>query len=215
MTLKELKSLCSNGEGQYVEFKQNINHPDQIVEEVIGFANATGGSLLIGVNDMGELTGLKYAEDDAIFIDAYLNKKIEPAPPFNYDIVPINKKKSIIHLQVRSGDNKPYGFLRGNDKIKKVFYRVDDQCLQASRELKNILRYASSEKGQIIKYTELEDSILKLFNDAACLTKKQIKQKINFNSRKISDCLVRLVTAGVLKIIPAIDDDLYEFNYQS
>jgi len=213
MTLKELKLLCKDGEGQYIEFKQNANHPDQIVEEVVGFANSKGGSLLVGVADNGTPSGLKFAEDDAIFLTDYIRKNILPKPLFDYILIPVTKAKSVIQFKVQAGNNKPYGLKRGN--TRKVLYRVDDLCIQASRELKNILRSTNHSKGQIIRYTELENEILKIIEQGVRLSKRQISQKINFGSRKISDCLVRLVSAGVLNIIPAVDDDLYEYHDQS
>ena len=78
MTLKELKALCKGGEGQYVEFKQNANEPNQIVEEVVGFANSKGGSLLVGVDDNGNAAGLKFAEDDAVYLTDYIKNNVEP-----------------------------------------------------------------------------------------------------------------------------------------
>ena len=213
MTLKELKVLCKAGEGQFVEFKQNANHPNQIVEEVVGFANSKGGSLLVGVDDNGKAVGLKFAEDDAIYLTDYINNNVNPPPPFEYSLITINKAKSVIQFRIQSGNKKPYGLIRG--KTKKVFYRLDDLCIQASRELKNILRSANFKRGQTIRYTELENEILKLIEQEVRLSKKQINQKIKFGSRKISDCLVRLVSARIIKIIPAVDDDLYEYHDQS
>ena len=213
MTLKELKVLCKGGEGQYVEFKQNANHPDQIIEEVVGFANSKGGNLLVGVDDNGNAGGLKFAEDDAIFLTAYINKNVDPQPVFDYSFIAVNKSKSVIQFKIQSGNKKPYG-LKKRD-TKKVFYRIDDLCIQASRELKNILRNSNHSRGQIIKYTELENQLLKIIEPGMQLSKVQISEKMKFASRQISDCLVRLVTARVLKIIPAVDDDLYEYHDQS
>jgi predicted HTH transcriptional regulator len=212
-TLKEVKSLCQGGEGQYVEFKQNANHPNQIAEEVVGFANSKGGSLLVGVDDKGVALGLKFAEDDAIFLTEYINKNIEPKPPYNYTLISINKSKSVILFNISSGNEKPYGIKKGTGK--KVLYRIDDLCIQASRELKNILRSNTYGTGQTIRYTEIEDQILKILKPGIPLNKAQISQNIDFASRKISDCLVRLVSAGILNIIPAVGHDLYEFHDQS
>jgi predicted HTH transcriptional regulator len=213
MALKEVKSLCRGGEGQFIEFKQNANHPNQIAEEVVGFANAKGGSLLVGVDDKGTALGLKFAEDDAIFLTDYINKNVEPKPPYTSSLISINKTKSVILFKIQSGSEKPYGVKKG--AVKKVFYRVDDLCIQASRELKNILRSTTYGAGQTIRYTEIEDQILKIVKPGMRMNKAQISQNLDFSSRKISDCLVRLVSAGVLNIIPAVGHDLYEFHDRS
>lgn len=213
MNLRELKALCKSGEGQYVEFKQNANHPNQIVEEVVGFANSKGGNLLVGVDDTGNPYGLKFAEADAIYLTDYINKNIDPQPDFEYSLIAINKSKSVIKFKIKSGNKKPYGFKKGD--AKKVFYRVDDLCIQASRELKNILRNNMYGRGQTIRYTDLENKVLKVIEQGKRLSKSEISKEVKFNSRSISDCLVRLVSAGIIKIIPAVDDDLYEYHDQS
>jgi predicted HTH transcriptional regulator len=213
MTLKELKAFCKSGEGQYLEFKQNANHPEQVLEEVVGFANSTGGNLLVGIADNGNTTGLKFAEGDVEFLNEQIRINITPSVPYSFDIISINKSKSVIKFNIKSGSEKPYGLRKGNSK--KVFYRVNDLCIQASRELKNILRSTTHSNGQTIKYTELENKILKIIEHGIRLTKNQITKKAEFSSRRVSECLVRLVSAGILKIIPAVDNDLYEYHKQS
>lgn len=66
---QSLPSLIANGENEFVEFKSSLRHDyrqvktDKNLEHVIlksiaGFLNANGGTLIIGVNDDGEILGL-------------------------------------------------------------------------------------------------------------------------------------------------------------
>ena len=66
---QSLPSLIENGENEFVEFKSSLRHDyrqvktDKNLEHVIlksiaGFLNANGGTLIIGVNDDGEILGL-------------------------------------------------------------------------------------------------------------------------------------------------------------
>lgn len=68
---EELPSLIKNGEGKHLEFKASVrwdfhqNKPNRALETVVaktiaGFMNHHGGSLLIGVTDDGEISGLEY-----------------------------------------------------------------------------------------------------------------------------------------------------------
>jgi len=214
MTTDELKAICKNGETQFVEFKTNANKPDQIIEEIVGFANSKGGSLFVGIDDDGALTGLKFAEDDAIFLIDYFKKNIDPIPQFEEEVIPISKKKSVLCFKVQSGDQKPYAVMNHNSSGTKVYFRVDDECLQASRELKSILKGNRLNKGRVIKYHDLENEVLKIVESHQPVSKKVILNHSSFTSRKISDCLIRLVLVGVLKIIPTPKQDLYEFSKQ-
>lgn len=68
---KDLRALISHGESAVVEFKSTFrwdlkeSRPNKALEEVImktlaGFMNGEGGSLIIGVSDDGEITGLEH-----------------------------------------------------------------------------------------------------------------------------------------------------------
>lgn len=66
---QSIPSLIASGESEFVEFKSSLRHDyrqiktDKNLEHVIlksiaGFLNAKGGTLIIGVNDDGEILGL-------------------------------------------------------------------------------------------------------------------------------------------------------------
>ncbi|MCK5704374.1 MAG: ATP-binding protein, partial [Cyclobacteriaceae bacterium] len=69
MKLPELEYLVRNGEGQLLEFKLKASFPEKIVKEMVAFANSNGGQLLIGVDDDGRISGLKFAEEDKFVIE--------------------------------------------------------------------------------------------------------------------------------------------------
>lgn len=58
----QLRRLVMEGEGQHLEFKRKVSHPEKIVREMIAFANSEGGTILIGVDDDGLLAGVKYPD---------------------------------------------------------------------------------------------------------------------------------------------------------
>jgi len=59
MTPEKLKTLIKQGEGYHLEFKQSIPYKaSDLAEEICAFANAAGGTVLIGVDDKGTITGV-------------------------------------------------------------------------------------------------------------------------------------------------------------
>ncbi|MBD3243672.1 MAG: hypothetical protein GF331_23985 [Chitinivibrionales bacterium] len=56
MDQKQLKKLIALGEGQTIEFKQSVG--SQLGREMCAMANTIGGTVLVGVNDGGEITKL-------------------------------------------------------------------------------------------------------------------------------------------------------------
>ena len=212
MLLKELRKICAKGENQFVEFKQYASEPNQIIEEISGFLNATGGSLFVGVNDDGTITGLKYAEDDLNFLQELLKSAIKPSVRLDMQVVQVTKKRAVIVIKIPEGQHKPYRAYYPETDSSKIFFRVNDECIQASRELRSILKHSIREQGQTIRYSEIEAAVLKEIDSAGRLSKAEILTKTKFNSRKISDCLIRLVTSNVLRIIPANSGDMFEYN---
>ena len=61
MTKEELEVLLQEGEGQLIEFKDFRGgvSPSKIAETIVAFANADGGTIFIGVDDEGTITGFR------------------------------------------------------------------------------------------------------------------------------------------------------------
>jgi predicted HTH transcriptional regulator len=161
MTLAELKKICGKGETQNIEFKQYASEPNQIIEEISGFLNATGGRLFVGVNDDGTITGLKYAEDDLNFLRERLKSAIKPSIHLDMQVVQVSKKRAVIVINIPEGEHKPYRAYYSETESSKIFFRVNDECIQASRELRSILKHSIREHGQTIRYSEIEAAVLK------------------------------------------------------
>ena len=50
-----LRIVCAEGEGQKIEFKAKTT---ALAKEIVAFANASGGSLFLGISDDGEIIGI-------------------------------------------------------------------------------------------------------------------------------------------------------------
>lgn len=60
MILREcinLETVLELGEGQFIEFKQAIDK--NFPKEIVAFANASGGTIYLGISDLGKLTDFK------------------------------------------------------------------------------------------------------------------------------------------------------------
>lgn len=55
----KIRNLINSGEGEKVEFKQELpGHKANIVKEILSIANTDGGKILMGVSDDGEVVGV-------------------------------------------------------------------------------------------------------------------------------------------------------------
>ncbi|MEQ8171783.1 MAG: ATP-binding protein [Candidatus Eremiobacterota bacterium] len=58
----ELIDILDKGEDSKHQFKENFNSIDNLAVEISAFSNSTGGMLIIGASDNGDLSGL--SQDD-------------------------------------------------------------------------------------------------------------------------------------------------------
>jgi len=58
METTELLEIIARGEDGKHQFKANITNPNSLASEMVAFCNSGGGTLLIGVNDDGTVSGL-------------------------------------------------------------------------------------------------------------------------------------------------------------
>lgn len=58
ITRTELLELIRNGENSGVEFKRDVVQNDAFAKELVAFANFAGGSVLLGVEDDGSVSGI-------------------------------------------------------------------------------------------------------------------------------------------------------------
>src|SRR6056297_608492 len=56
MKIEELKAIVHKGENKTLEFKERFK--DEILKTISAFANSSGGTLLVGVKDNGEICGI-------------------------------------------------------------------------------------------------------------------------------------------------------------
>lgn len=103
----EIKSIIAAGEGYTTEFKVSIpSKIKEITEEVCAFANASGGVVLIGVDDANTINGITINNAKRSAIQNSINE-ISPVLKCDFNIVEVDGK-DIAVIEVPSGQNKPY-----------------------------------------------------------------------------------------------------------
>lgn len=67
MNKERLENIIKNGEGLTVEFKKaNKKLPDSLFETVCAFLNRSGGTILLGVDDDGNISGIEKNSVDVL-----------------------------------------------------------------------------------------------------------------------------------------------------
>ena len=145
MYLVELYKLIEEGEGTTIEFKRKFSSPEKIAKELIAFANTKGGYILFGVDDDGKISGVESEKGELELINTVAKFYCEPEIEFDFEIICI-KQKDVVSVYVPESKHKPHKLISEvENQESKVYIRVKDESVLASRETINILRNSNED----------------------------------------------------------------------
>jgi predicted HTH transcriptional regulator len=208
--LRDLKRLVREGEGSQLEFKLKTTHPDKIMREVVAFANSSGGRLLLGVTDEGELSGLKFPEEDVFVMEKAFARYVSPTIHYIREEVPLeNGRPVLVYTIKKSEDALVYFNLTGNEEDRKVYVRNEDRSIQASKEVREILKQQLKEKNYRFQYGEKEGMLMKYLDQNPTITLSEYARIANISIKQASKTLILLVLARVLRVFANENEDKY------
>lgn len=103
--MNQIQALIQQGENTQVEFKSAALRPESAAREIVAFANTFGGSLLIGVEDDGSISGLESNLDT--WIANVSRNNIIPALQLDVQHIAI-EGKTVCLISVPKGQDRPY-----------------------------------------------------------------------------------------------------------
>lgn len=108
MTTEELEILLKQGEGYNIEFKSSIpSKASDLANEICAFVNAAGGTIIVGIDDKGNTTGI--TTTDNITRSRLQNVFSTIEPHIEVSIQELTRDgKTVLCLQCKSGREKPY-----------------------------------------------------------------------------------------------------------
>ena len=205
--LTEMKRLVGRGEGLHLEFKRKAAFPDKIARELIAFANTDGGTLLVGVDDDGTITGVKFPEEELLVIEKELESHCRPPLPLQAHVVRINEKRFVLWLDIEKSPRRPHKYVYGEKS--ESFVREKDQTIRASREMIEVIRRLKNLKGMKFPYGEAEQKLIRFLADHPVITLGEFARLTGLGKFMASRKLVRLVLANVLRITPTEKGDVF------
>lgn len=127
-------------ETRTLEFKETITNT--FLKTVSAFSNYDGGTIYFGIDDDGNIRGLKDVKQACLDIENKINDSISPQPNYTLEI---QNNDQTIKLTVKSGIQKPYLYK------SKAFKRNDTATIEADTlELSRLIL-----EGKNISFEEL------------------------------------------------------------
>ena len=189
-----IQNLIDQGEHQKLDFKFEISDVKKIARTFSAFANTDGGTLLIGVKDNGNISGVK-ADEEAYMIES--SAEIYCSPKVDYEIKPHKiHDKTVLEVIIPESKNKPH---RAPWKDSwKAFVRVGDQNFLANSVIFETWKNIYQKKDLLVRYDNYEELLFDL-----------LKKKEEISLQDFIDCckikpylaikiLAKLITVEVL-----------------
>ena len=212
--LRYIKNLVRQGENDHLEFKRKAAHPEKIMREVVAFANSTGGKLLVGVDDSGEIPGVKFPEEEEYILNKAIAELCSPRLAYELEVVRLSEleERAILVYSIPEGDRKPYyAREKANDKYGKAYIRLADKSVQASREVVGILKRQKRDRDSAFRFGEKEKLLLKYLETHGRITVKEFSELAKISPHQSSEKLILLASNHVLKIHPNEKEDYFVF----
>lgn len=139
MDAAEVLELVARGEDTQLQFKRDLNNPDQTAAEIAAFANTKGGKLLIGVDD-AKHTIIGLSSQDVKRINQLVSNASsqcvhEPVYPSS-QVVEVDGKLLIV-IEVAESEGKPHFDNNGAVWVKTV---GDKRRVTAREELRRLFQ---------------------------------------------------------------------------
>ena len=125
--IEQIEQLTKQGENSVVEFKTSEVRPESLAREIVSFANSSGGTILIGVEDSGKITGVDQHQTETWVANIVRNNVIPAIAPqiTEWEL----SRKKMLAIEVSRGLDKPYQTLDG-----KFWIRVGSTNRMATKE---------------------------------------------------------------------------------
>ena len=114
----DLQLIIAEGEGQKVEFKERFSRLDR---ELVAFANASGGTVFLGIADDGRIVGIEITNE----VTSRVQDSARNCDPPVAITIHKHKKDKVLEVRVAEGTQKPHQcgdgfFLRTGPNSQKL-----------------------------------------------------------------------------------------------
>ena len=192
-----IRKLLEKGEGENLDYKQEVSNEMKIAKTIVSFANHKGGKLLIGVNDDRKINGIA-PEEEKFMLEKAAESYCKPEIEIIIKEWHIGKK-TVLEVDIPKGSDKPY-YALGDDGKWWAYIRIKDQSLLASKVALDVLKREGAGSQTLITYSSKEKALLNFLASNNKITITEFCKLVNISRKKATQILVNMISIGVIKI---------------
>jgi predicted HTH transcriptional regulator len=202
--------LIREGEGISTEFKRTISSSLRIARILVSFANTSGGTLLIGVEDDGSVTGVSSQLEELEKLEGASRNYITEEMLLSYDVVEVEGRQ-VMEVTIAESERKPVAVI--NQKGERTIYiRVKDKAVP-TKWLTTLVGGPQELEG--IKEIRQVKTLFLYLKNHDHITAKDFSKLVNFSERRATNLLEDLVGRGYLLVRSLSGKQLYSLRIVS
>lgn len=200
MHLNDVVRLAAMGEGLCIEFKKKVPTAERLTKEAVALANTEGGYILVGVEDNGQVTGVRDALEEEYVARAALDTYADPLLYYTTERIRVTPKREVLVINIPKSDRRPH-YLRDEFGNRAAAYvRVESNSVEASREAVRLLRLREQGERVTFQFGQKEQLLMRYLDQYGRITVPQFAEMAGIPTRNASQTLVLLTRANVLQL---------------
>lgn len=206
---KHIAALIRQGEHQRLDFKHSISDSKKIARSLVAFANTSGGTLLVGVKDNGNVAGVN-SEEEYYMVEAAAQLYCKPEVKFLVTRWEVNGKV-VLEIVVQANSKNLYKAPDKNGNWK-VFFRSNDENLVATPlqvKVWNAIRYRKPIRMKLSRHDEV---LKKHLNEHRRITVDQFSRVAFISHREAEETLVNFAVLGIVKLVSNEEGEYFEMG---
>ena len=196
-----IQDLIAEGEHEHQDFKYQITDARKIARSIAAFANNSGGHLLIGVKDNGNITGVR-SDEEIYMIEMAAQMYCRPEQHVAFKVYNINGK-SVVKADIAEAVEKPVEAPDDNG-VWHVYFRVKDENVLASRLHERIMSVETvledTRTAETISFSEREQVLLDYLRNHGGITLDGYMRLAHISEESATKVVMTLHGMGVLTL---------------
>ena len=194
-----IEQLIEQGEHEHQDFKYQITDARKIARSISAFANNSGGHLLIGVKDNGNIVGVS-SDEEIYMIEQAAQMYCQPEQQVDFKVYRVGGK-NVLKVDIDEAVEKPVKAPDDNGQWR-TYYRVADENVLASGTHVKVMKLNSEPTPEdvVINLTEKEERLLDYLQDHGGITLSGYERLAHISFMKAQRTVVKLCEMGIVEI---------------
>ncbi len=194
-----IERLIEQGEHEHQDFKYQISDARKIARSISAFANNSGGHLLVGVKDNGNIVGVS-SDEEIYMIEQAAQMYCRPEQQVHFKIYRVTGK-NVLKVDIDEAIDKPVKAPDDNGQWR-AYYRVADENVLASATHVKVMQLNSDAAPEdvVINLTHKEELLLNYLQDHGGITMSGYQRLAHISFSTAQQTVVKLCEMGIVEI---------------